>query len=82
MRIYQAGMLGLIVWYLILPAMAEDSGTRRTEPMNVLLGSYNSRAECEQELRGLLKDPTIASKVKSAKCMPSTKMDSPSERGH
>ena len=82
MRAYQAGILCLMVWYLILPATAENSGARYTEPMNVLLGSYNSRAECERELQSLRKDPAVASKVKAAKCLPSTKTDAPAEPGH
>lgn len=75
-------MLGLMVWYLVLPATAENSGARHSEPMNVLLGSYNSRAECESELQSLRKDPAVASKVKAAKCLPSAKTDAPAEDSH
>lgn len=81
MKVYKALLHGLMVWYLILPAIAENSNTKNSEPTNVLLGSYNSRAQCEQELRSLRSDPALAAKVKSAKCLPAGEVDAPAQGG-
>ncbi len=82
MTVYRVVLHGLMVWYLILPAIAQNSDTKHSEPTNVLLGSYNSRAECEQELRSLRSDPVLAAKVKSAKCLHADKVEAPAQGSH
>lgn len=82
MDLRQAPALTLLIWYLLLPALAQRAGTTESEPMTVVLGSYKTRAECERERQSLLKSPTVAAKAKATKCLPSTKVDSPLEQAH
>jgi hypothetical protein len=84
MKPRHAAALALVGWYLMLPAQAPDeTGTAIAAPSPVAgatFAVYKSQQDCETERRGLLDDPVVGEKMKSAECLPTP--DDPRLKGN
>ena len=84
MKPRHAVALALVGWYLMPPAQAPDeTGTAIAAPSPVAGATsavYKSQQDCETERRGLLDDPVVGEKMKSAECLPTP--DDPRLKGN